>query len=635
MDIKTFHKNNHLKIWLADILALIGGSAYFIQSWIYAHTQESILDEGAYLLKGYLFATGKYRPFQDYGPLTNHMPLSFLIPGWIQVLFQPGLRTGRYFAVILGVLMLAGIWIVSCRLGNEWWAALLIWLIVLNEPLIRTYSIFASQVLVACILVWILVLIAGPNRKTWQIIAGTSLASILALTRLNLIPVLPFVVIYVYWEHGRRTGLKTLLSSLFILILGHAVFWPGILKLWAYWLPDTVTPFLDQFRPPPEAVPSWNPSLGLWSRVLSFFQGIQNHFFAVTVVFLTWILWPSRKRWKSDWRYRLSVFLSVLFGVLFLLHIWATLFLNYCVFCFQAYLSFFMILGLLLFVVSFSSWIREIKGWRKLLTIGLIVIVFLGLGYAASIVPGNRLLSNRSVRWLFSWPVPRFNNMRVQPGRIAFWQLLANKYDLTEQLTALILRRFLFIFVASLIVGFIFWIGHKSTVLLFPSHPRSKRSSGFGTVMVFLSVGSLLTSLIGTMNQGLACGWNVIETYEIGGRYLAEHIPAGSQIYWSGGLSAVPLLYLDDYELYPSQLNMTYSYRLGGQPDELVRYGWWSKELAQQWAQEADVILIEARLYGTFPTNIAESEAFDEIAPTPPMVPCRSNSSIHIFIREH
>jgi hypothetical protein len=145
MDIKTFHKNNHLKIWLADILALIGGSAYFIQSWIYAHTQESILDEGAYLVKGYLFATGKYRPFQDYGPLTNHMPLSFLIPGWIQVLFQPGLRTGRYFSVILGVLMLAGIWIVSCRLGNEWWAALLIWLIVINEPLIRTYSIFASS----------------------------------------------------------------------------------------------------------------------------------------------------------------------------------------------------------------------------------------------------------------------------------------------------------------------------------------------------------------------------------------------------------------------------------------------------------------------------------------------------------
>ena len=127
--------------WLASLLGVLGGLVYVIQSWFYAHTQVSILDEGAYLLKGYLFATGKYQPFQDFGMYTNHMPFSFLIPGWVQALFGPGLRTGRYLAITLGVMMLIGLWVISCRLGNRWWAAILIWLLALNAPL----SIYSSR----------------------------------------------------------------------------------------------------------------------------------------------------------------------------------------------------------------------------------------------------------------------------------------------------------------------------------------------------------------------------------------------------------------------------------------------------------------------------------------------------------
>ena len=57
------------------------------------HTLASdVLDEGLYFEKGYLFAQGKYEPFEDYGPLTNHMPLSFMIPGWAQNIFGAGLR---------------------------------------------------------------------------------------------------------------------------------------------------------------------------------------------------------------------------------------------------------------------------------------------------------------------------------------------------------------------------------------------------------------------------------------------------------------------------------------------------------------------------------------------------------------
>ena len=67
-----------------DLLAAVAALLYFLQSKIFAMTQLSVLDEGAYLLKGLWFATGKYIPYQEFGPFTNHMPLAFLIPGYIQ-----------------------------------------------------------------------------------------------------------------------------------------------------------------------------------------------------------------------------------------------------------------------------------------------------------------------------------------------------------------------------------------------------------------------------------------------------------------------------------------------------------------------------------------------------------------------
>ena len=106
MSLKSTIRRISSSRWTAEAIAVLAGFAYLVQAVIYAHSQESILDEGAYLYKGYLFATGRYTPYQDYGPWSNHMPLSFLIPGAVQVLIEPGLRTARYFAIFLGLLML-------------------------------------------------------------------------------------------------------------------------------------------------------------------------------------------------------------------------------------------------------------------------------------------------------------------------------------------------------------------------------------------------------------------------------------------------------------------------------------------------------------------------------------------------
>ena len=84
----------------AIAVSALGVLVYGIKSWIFIHTLTSIVyDESGYIVRGFLLATGKYSPYADYGPLLDHMPLSFLIPGYIQKIFNPGIGTARYFMV--------------------------------------------------------------------------------------------------------------------------------------------------------------------------------------------------------------------------------------------------------------------------------------------------------------------------------------------------------------------------------------------------------------------------------------------------------------------------------------------------------------------------------------------------------
>lgn len=156
--------------WLANALSWVGAFVFAIQTWSYIHFQDSILDEGNYLVKGLLFVRGQLTPYQDYGPWSNHMPLSFIIPGAVLDWFDPSLRTGRYLAFLLGLLMLLGLWIVARRWGGNWWAAFAVWTMALNPAVLKIYSTMTSQVLVACMLAWVLVLVLAEERSLWQLL---------------------------------------------------------------------------------------------------------------------------------------------------------------------------------------------------------------------------------------------------------------------------------------------------------------------------------------------------------------------------------------------------------------------------------------------------------------------------------
>jgi hypothetical protein len=257
--------------WLAHGLAILGALLYFVQAWTYAHIQTTFVDEGGYLYVGDLYLRGILRPFQDFGPARWYPPLAYLIPGQIGRWFGASLLTGRVFSVICGLLMLVALWLLARRFGGKWWGAAIIWSLTLAPISIQVYSLALSQALVACMLVWSLFFVLGEKCPLWQIVTGSLLSGLVLMTRHNLFPLVPLLVAYVFWQHGRKAGWWSLAGSLFPILVIQAFYWPNILQLWAVWLPAGWTPFLNAYRFPIAGLVSTN-TLNLSVSLLALLQ---------------------------------------------------------------------------------------------------------------------------------------------------------------------------------------------------------------------------------------------------------------------------------------------------------------------------------------------------------------------------
>jgi hypothetical protein len=166
-----------------------------------------------------------------------------------------------------------------------------------------------------------------------------------------------------------------------------------------------------------------------------------------------------------------------------------------------------------------------------------------------------------------------------------------------------------------------------------PEKINNPPSIGYWVLMVFLVFAILLTptSALGGGRFAYDCGGNTISSYQAAGDHLASLIPPGSTVYWRGGLSAAPLLYVPGIDIYPPQMIGDYSYVTGGDPEKLFEFGYWNQELDHRWIDEADYILIEERFFKGWLMEAVASGKYDELEPSPPTVTCYNGSQIHIF----
>jgi hypothetical protein len=598
--------------WTADAVALIGLVLYFVQAMVFAHTMVSNLDEGAYLLKGILFATGEYHPFEP-GISTNKAPFAFLIPGYVQLLFGAGLRTGRYLAVFFGVMTVLGTWVAARRLGGRWLAAGAVWVFAFSPTVIKFYSGGATQSTIACLVAWSLALSLGEKRPLWQLILSGFFAGLTMLVRQNMLPFLPLLALYAFWQHGWKS-LGLLISGMTVVVAVHVLYWPEILQLWS-WVPFIQLPAQALYLGGGTTI--WAPEINIDSRLLSVFQAVRFHFIALVGSVISVLLLPKLSNWKSRADFRASLFLLVLFWGLLYMHAMAAIGLDYCVFCFSPYIAFFNVAGILLLVVSVKSW-----NWRPSLAVQILLIVgllavFTGMGFSAFEDIGNPLLN---------LPAPRIRNFEILPGFVTWWEILSNKFHMSRN-SAMRYASAAFGFSVGVLITLIsYWAWRRFR------HVSSVRFGAFFAASV-LVLQLVLSPVLHGSFAARDCTSDVILANEQIGRHLQGIIPQGSLVYWAGGLSAAPFLYLPGVNIFPPQINNGYSFLSNGDTAELYKFGWWNEEMDAEWKASADFFIVEDQRYNVW-KDFFNPDQFDEFPRSPVGTSCMEGSTLRIFRRK-
>jgi hypothetical protein len=600
-----------------ELMAVLGGVLFLIQAVIFAHTRLPNMDEGSYLVKGYLYAQGVYQPFQPYAFWMNKMYMSFLPWGWLQTLTHPGLLAPRMFTILLNLLSLFGVWIVTRRMGNRWLATGAVWVMALNSSLISIYSLANSQVLIACILTWVLVLTLGDKRPTWQIGLGLALAGLMILTRENMVFVLPFLVIYIFWQNGWKTGLISFSSLAFVVVIGHLVYWPEVMTLWLRWIP------VDLFQASPVSnatTITTSTGLGFVSKLHSLSMAIRVHYIALTGSILLFCLWPKKEGWQTRSQFRAAVFLGITYFVLLASHTWAALTSRACTYCTTNYFAFFHIVGILFVVIL----IQNLNPRPGALSATAIIITIL-----ASITAVWFSLFEQVGATLLLLPIPRMRYNQLISGWATLWDILNNKFQIVYQDARMFVPAGFGVLFGIILVVVLRLVYKRLAHLL------RVKSIPFTHLLVYacLAISLILAPLTTRPYGELICRSDVIAPFEELGAQLRELAPPGSKIFLDGTRASVLLLYTPDLIILPPQLNDIYSIKEGPDSDSYLRRGLMNQAIADQWRDQADVLVIEDSRFEAW-RNYFKPDQFDEVILSLESSNCPTNTVYHFFTRK-
>lgn len=611
-NVSVFAKKLNSFPWLPALLTIAGFIVYILRAVEIARTRTSFLDEGLYLYKGYLFATGQQIPFADYGVWTNHAILSFLIPGYIQKWFGPGLETGRYFMILLSLFTLLGLWVFARRWGNGWWAVGVVWAMALNPAEIKIHTLAISEGLIAAMLVWIVLLIVGAERPLWQVLLAAALTAPLVLTRENMAFVPPLVLIYIFWQRGWKAGLLASVCAGSLFLAGNGFYFPENLKFWATRAPESIFMFLRDWKMPDTgavSLPEPEES-NLYRMVLYFWLTFRLHFISLVSALVVWLSLPFGLIRPISERMRAVLFLSVLLIVLYAAHVQASFFGEFCISCILLYIGYFDYLGLMMLVIAAPLLLRQLTSLRQGIVFAVIALMILGIGFSS-----HEDLSSEFAKAMIE-----------QLDGTYLWGALIHYIDLPH----LVLFRVTFVLLVSLLV---IVIGALALGIL-----RRRFAGGRLGVLalnLFLILGLILspTKVLGAGNDFFDCGGtDVFAAYRRAGAELSQVIEPGSKIYWEGRLTAI-FLYMPEVRVYPPQLNHVHSFRRGGDADTLLRFGLWNADLAPQWLAEADYILVQNTEKVYLTDEILESGEYVKVMSAPRAEKCRWQSAIQVYKR--
>ncbi len=588
----------------------------------YARITLPVMDEGTYLIKGRMYLDGTYVPFQDYGPITNKPPLAFQILGLSQLLFEPGLASGRYFAIFLACLLIIGQWLTVRRLSGDIWAFFIGVLFCISPAWMIYFMRPMTQGITALFVVWSLFFTLGKGRSGIQLSLGLICANLTVLTRSNMIPFLGFIYVYVFIENGWKKSALPLFTGILSFLAYNAFYWPRIYTLiWQYVLPGPFNSLITKMTGIDKTIGDLgidflDKQFRLIDKIQVFFDTFRFFFLPFLATLLGSLLAFTRQTWRNPLN-REMLFLVISYLVPAILQFYYIVGEDFTLYSFPSYFAFYLPVGLTLLPLVW----QEIKSrnYTRLFPISLSILLPL-------ITAGIGLSLYRDVSgYLMKLKLPSFD----PPFQISFkyeiWDVLLTRFGmdpLVQEFVVPSAAGFLIGFLLVILLGIIWKISLKTRL-------------GFGTFLagVILLFGFILspTYLLAGKDAIRTCpGVDIPAAYAQTSRELENLLPDGASVYFEGYTPNV-LIPLTDLRLYPAQLNMLFYYQIGGDVETLEKYGYWNAELADRWQKEADFILVSplvAELRG-----LSGNPQFRLIATTNSADLCMENTPILIFSR--
>jgi hypothetical protein len=317
-----------------------------------------------------------------------------------------------------------------------------------------------------------------------------------------------------------------------------------------------------------------------------------------------------------DERMRAVTFLSVLLVVLYIAHVQAAFFGEYCISCILLYIGYFDFIGLMMLVIAVPILIRQLTPFRRIIIFAVIGLLILGIGFSTYEDVSTEFAKQT---------IERLDGTYI-------WGALIHYLHMVPQL---ILFRVIFVLLISALVIAIGAIGLVVVYRRLNGTESAGPRIGVIALNLFLTLGLILspTKVLGGGSDFFDCsGTDVFAAYKRAGAALSEVIPPGSTIYWEGRLTAI-FLYLPEVKLYPPQLNHVHSYRSGGDSNILLRYGLWNDKLAQEWLEEADYIMVQGTEKVYLTDDMLESGKYVKVMSAPKAEKCRWQSVITLYKR--
>jgi hypothetical protein len=301
--------------------------------------------------------------------------------------------------------------------------------------------------------------------------------------------------------------------------------------------------------------------------------------------------------------------------VLYVAHLQVAFFGEFCISCILLYVGYFDFLGLMMLVIAAPLLLKQLTPLRQAVIFVVIALLILGIGFSS-----HEDLSADFAKAM----IERLDGTYL-------WGALIHYIDLPH----LLLFRVTFVLLVGALAVALGAIG-----LLILSHKwkggtfRSGRL-GLLALNLFLILGLVLspTKVLGAGSDFFDCeGTDVFAAYERAGAELSQVIEPGSKIYWEGRLLAI-FLYMPDVNIYSPQMNHVHSYYVGGDADTLLRYSQWNDELAHQWLEEADYIMVQNTEKVYLTDEMLESGEFVKVMSAPRAERCRWQSAIQVYQR--